>query len=85
MTEDQLQSLVSSLRSMFDKIGRKEPIAQELVEITRLQGEIQATAPPQLAHFLERRSYTKALEFLEAGVVTDDPDRPACDDELDHP
>ena len=85
MTEQHRRALVASLKAMFDKIGRREPIDPELVEITRLQGEIRATAPPQLSHFLERRSYTKALEFLQSGVVTDDPDRPECDDEPHHP
>ena len=55
MTVDQQQTLALNLRSMFDKIDRQEPIGEELVEITRLQGEIQSTAPPQLSHFLERR------------------------------
>lgn len=85
MTANQQQDLALNLRSMFDKIERKEPINEKLVQISRLQGEIQATAPPQLAHFLERRSYTKALEYLESGVVVDDPARPECDDEPHHP
>ena len=85
MTQDQLNTLARNLREMFDKIGRREPIGDELVEITTIQGELQATAPPQLPHFLERRSYTKALEFLESGVVTEDPNRPECDEEHDHP
>lgn len=85
MTADQQQALALNLRSMFDKIDRQEPIGEELVEITRIQGEIQSTAPPQLTHFLDRRSYTKALEYLESGTVIDDPNRPECDDEPNHP
>ena len=85
MTETHSAELVTQLRSMFDKIGKNEPIGEELAAITRIQSEIQLTAPPQLSHFLERRSYTKALEFLKVGTVVDDPNRPECDDEAHHP
>ena len=34
--------------------------------IDRLSGELPRPVHPQLAHFLQRASYDKALEFLEA-------------------
>ena len=70
---------------MLDNISRHEPIVDQLTRIAQLQAQIEATAPPQLNHFLERRSYAKALEFLEYGLVTDDPNRPPCDEENEHP
>jgi hypothetical protein len=35
--------------------------------IEALERQVSATADPQLRHFLQRRSYVKALEYLEAG------------------
>jgi hypothetical protein len=34
-------------------------------QIERLTDALPRPIPPRLAHFLERRSYDKALEFLE--------------------
>jgi hypothetical protein len=34
-------------------------------KIERLRGALQRPIDPQLAHYLQRRSYDKALEFLE--------------------
>ena len=85
MTTDQVTSLKQNLQSMMDNISRRDPIVDQLTEIARLQAEIAPTAPPQLTHFLERRSYAKALEFLDQGYIVDDPDRPECDEEEAHP
>lgn len=51
-------------------------------EVTAALGRLDETLrerrdrlPPRLAHFLEKRSYTKALDFLEAqGAPEDSPD-----------
>ena len=85
MEMNQAQSLVTSLENMISNIESGDPIIDQLTEIDRLQREVEATAPPQLTHFLQRRSYTKALEFLKAGIVIDDPNRPDCDEEEAHP
>ena len=85
MNTDQAKSLTASLEEMLVNIERGDPIADQLADIGRLQGEIESTAPPELSHFLQRRSYTKALEFLKTGLVNDDPDRPDCDEEDAHP
>ena len=83
MTTDQVTTLKKTLESMFDSISKKEAVVNHLTRIGQIQQEIAPTAPPQLNHYLERRGYTKALEYLEHGVVVDDPDRPECDE--DHP
>ena len=41
-------------------------------KIDRLQAALPRPIDPQLAHYLQRRSYDKALEFLEGRV----PSRP---------
>ena len=85
MTQKQAHALRTSLCAMIERIGQKEPILEQLAQIGKLQSEITDTAPEQLNHFLERRSYAKALEFLAQGYIVDDPDRPACDEEDAHP
>jgi hypothetical protein len=37
--------------------------------IERLEQSLPARIDPQLRHFLQRRSYTKALEMLESASV----------------
>jgi hypothetical protein len=85
MNQEQAIALKTSLSAMMDRIDKKEPILEQLEEIGRLQAEIAETAPAQLSHFLERRSYAKAIEYLENGVIVDDPNRPECDEEEAHP
>ena len=64
MTTEQATTLKTALESMFAHIEQKENIIQDLEQIERLQQAVRTTAPPQLRHYLERRSYTKALNFL---------------------
>lgn len=65
MTTEQATSLKTTLESMFEHIVQKESIIADLEQIERLQQEIGSTVPPQLRHYLQRRSYTKALDFLK--------------------
>ncbi|MCH2663751.1 hypothetical protein MK139_05365 [bacterium] len=83
MTEEQANDLKSSLYDLMQNIESKEPILEQLEDIGRIQAEISPTAPSQLIHYLERRSYAKALEFLQLGVVHEHPNRPQ-DDEGSH-
>ena len=85
MTQEHVLALKENLSAMLGRIEKKEPILEQLEQIGKIQNEIAATAPAQLSHFLERRSYGKALEYLEHGFIVDDPDRPACDEEEAHP
>ena len=79
MTATQVMQIKQALEAMFNHVSARESIAQAIVEIERLRLEVQATAPAQLTHYLERRSYTKALDYLQTGIVIEDPDQPDCD------
>ena len=65
MTTEQATNLKTILESMFAHIAQKESIIEDLEQIERLQEEIGSTVPSQLRHYLQRRSYTKALDFLK--------------------
>ena len=79
MTTEQATTLKETLESMFDHIAKKQSMVDDLQQIEQLHQEIAPTAPPMLNHYLQRRSYTKALDFLEQGFVVEDEDRPDCD------
>ena len=64
MTAGQATDLKKTLESMFDQIEKKGNFVDQLTRISQIQLEIADTAPPQLTHFLEQRSYIKALEYL---------------------
>ena len=79
MTAEQATTLKETLESMFDQAAKKQNIMEDLERIEALHQKIASTAPPMLLHYLERRSYTKALDFLKEGTVAEDPHRPECD------
>ncbi|MCY3763166.1 MAG: hypothetical protein OXH50_18115 [Gemmatimonadetes bacterium] len=65
-----LQELHAVLNDMMASIAGdgKEgevDIAGKLARIDALGRELGTEAPPMLRHFLEKRSYAKALDFLE--------------------
>ena len=70
MTTEQATTLKTTLESMFEHIAQKESIIEDLEQIERLQQEIGSTVPAQLRHYLQRRSYTKALDFLKDDLGT---------------
>lgn len=84
MTATHVDDLRNTLKGMFDAIAQKENIVEHILKLDDIQREIVNTAPAQLRHFLERRSYAKALEYLDTGIVTEDPNRPDCEDDA-HP
>ena len=69
MTTEQATILQTTLESMFEHIAQKESIIEDLEQLEKLQQEIGRTAPSQLRHYLQRRSYTKALDFLKEDFV----------------
>ncbi len=69
MTTEQATILKTTIESMFEHITQKESIIEDLEQIERLQQEIGATVPLSLRHYLQRRSYTKALDFLNDDFV----------------
>ncbi|MDP6037309.1 MAG: hypothetical protein QGG64_02055, partial [Candidatus Latescibacteria bacterium] len=73
MTTDLAINIRTTLISMFDTIEKKENIAEHLLKLDDLQRGFDKNTPVQFRHFLEHRSYAKALEYLEAGIVIDDP------------
>ena len=71
MTTEQATNLKKTLESMFEHIAQKQSIIEDLEQIERLHQDIGVAVPPQLRHYLQRRSYTKALDFLKDGVASD--------------
>lgn len=65
MVTDTALELKQTLSTMFRRIEAGEDITHQLLRIDTLAREISPTAPAMLKHYLERRSYTKALAFLE--------------------
>ena len=57
-----LKSLMAAIRS-----GDGETLRRDLVAVDRQREALGEDAPPMLRHYLERRSYEKALAFLEGG------------------
>jgi hypothetical protein len=73
--EKTIVDLTNALRERLAIIGDEESRRNESAHLARLQAvsekidKLQAALPrpinPQLAHYLQRRSYDKALEFIE--------------------
>ena len=55
--------------------GDGEALRARLADIERLGAELGAGAPPMLRHYLEKRSYAKAIDFLEG---RDEAAKPNC-------
>jgi len=51
-----------------DPAAHLEQLKEASERIEALRAELPADASPQLAHFLERCSYDKALAFIEGGA-----------------
>ena len=74
--ESALADLAQALRERLALIRDEESRRDEAKHIARLRAvsekidELQAALPqrvdPRLAHYLQRRSYEKALEFIES-------------------
>ena len=56
--------------------AEKGDVGAALKRVTELQAQLGADAPPMLRHYLERRSYQKALDFLNSGRP--ETDTPQC-------
>ena len=64
MALDQLHTELQALMAAIDN-GEGESIAAHLRQLDELGQKLGKKAPPMLRHYLEKRSYTKALDFLE--------------------
>jgi hypothetical protein len=76
--QKEIVDLAAALRERLaivgDETSRRDPEAHtaRLREVSERIEKLEAALPrpisPQLAHFLQRKSYDKALEFLEAAT-----------------
>lgn len=65
MISDQLTELQNSLELMLSNISTGDDITEPLLQIQQLAKQVESTAPKQLIHYIERKSYTKALDYLK--------------------
>ena len=63
--QTQTAELRQALETMFARIETGEDILAQLTEINVLHQQLDPAAPKMLRHYLERKSYTKALELLK--------------------
>lgn len=62
---ERFSDLRQALETMMQRIETGEEIMEQLKQIDALSQELAPTAPKMLLHYLERKSYTKALALLE--------------------
>ena len=62
--QDQLYSTLKEMMKAIDK-GEGEAIVASLGRIDEIGQRLGADAPPMLRHYIEKRSSSKALDFLE--------------------
>ena len=78
-TSDLAAALRERLAIVSDENSRRDPAAHTArlsavsEKIEKLEAVLPKPIDPQLAHFLQRKSYDKALEFLET-TTTEKPD-----------
>ena len=65
MTTQQVTELQNTLETMLNRIATGDDITEQLLMIQQLSTDIESTAPKMLIHYLQRKSYTKALDFLK--------------------
>lgn len=65
MTTEQASDLQNTLETMLNRIATGDDITEQLLQIQQLSVDIESTAPTMLKHYLEKKSYTKALDFLK--------------------
>ena len=63
--KSKLVNLRHALETMMQRIEAGADIIEQLERIDVLSQELAPTAPKMLLHYLERKSYTKALAFLK--------------------
>jgi hypothetical protein len=72
------QELRDALQQFMRMTSSRQPdqIAGALNRILQLEQQLGSDAPPMLRHYLERRSYQKALDFLNSGLP--ETETPQC-------
>ena len=61
-------AIIADENSRRDPEGHTARLRAVSEKIEKLEATLPKPIDPQLAHFLQRRSYAKALEFLEASA-----------------
>ncbi|MEE2628098.1 MAG: hypothetical protein VX670_06400 [Candidatus Latescibacterota bacterium] len=70
------EQLRKALKEMLSAIeGGRDNIADLVRNVDQCGQAVLEQAPPMLRHYIERRSYTKALDFLEG---RDESGAPNC-------
>jgi hypothetical protein len=59
-------AIIRDEESRRDEAGHMDRLRTVSKKIDKLQTALPQPVDPQLAHYLQRRSYDKALEFLES-------------------
>ena len=62
---ERFSDLRQALETMMQRIETGEDIIEQLKQIDALSQGLAPTAPKMLLHYLERKSYTKALALLQ--------------------
>jgi len=75
MQVEHISELRQTLQTMFSRIEAGKDIIAQLHRIEALSQLMSPTAPATLRHYLDRKSYTKALAFLELELTTENPER----------
>ena len=65
MQSEHLSELREALETMMERIETGEDIMEQLEQIDMLQHDLEPAVPKMLQHYLERKSYTKALALLK--------------------
>lgn len=60
------QRLREALVDFMRAAAEQGDVGAALKRVTELQAQLGVDAPPMLRHYLERRSYQKALDFLNS-------------------
>ena len=67
-----LEGLTEALAQLLDGIGSpmgsQDDLRQAIQRVDELASRLTPAEPAELRHFLERRSYSKALDFLRANA-----------------
>ena len=61
----QIAELRQALETLLSRIETGADILEQMEQINVLHQDLDPTAPKMLRHYLERKSYTKALALLE--------------------
>ncbi len=69
MTTEQSAELQNTLETMLTRIKTGDDITEQLSKIQEISIAIETTAPTMLKHYLQKKSYTKALDYLKEELV----------------